>query len=230
MSMTVCLLLIATIALASQSAAQSCPRILDVCLILDASQSTCITDPNYKKGDTTCVNWKAMLNFAQAIVDNMYIGDSLTRVGCVVFATKASRKWNLTRYMDQSSLDTQIQTLEFTAGTTNTSGALDTMMSLVFNSSFGDRPDVPDVAIIVTSSIATDPSSVQAAIDRVQAAGVTTYAIGITSAINQTSLAQLASPPKLINQTYFYVPTYSGLSQIATAVNYQICYSGTTCN
>ena len=89
-----------------------------------------------------------------------------------------------------------IDRLEYISGQTNTSGALDVSRIFVFNTSRGDRPNVKNVAVIITAGIATDSTTVQPAIDRLHAANVTTYVVGVTKAIDEPSMKQLASNPK----------------------------------
>lgn len=100
------------------------------------------------------------------------------------------------RYWERESVMAAIDRLEYIAGQTNTSGALDVSRIFVFNASRGDRPDVTNVAVIITDGRATDPTTVQPAIDRLHAANVTTYVVGVTDAIDEQSLKQLASDPK----------------------------------
>lgn len=72
---------------------------MDLCFLIDTSASICGTDPNYDpSSDTTCDNWKAIIEFVYRSVENMDIGENATRVGIVVFATKAYRRLNLTGY------------------------------------------------------------------------------------------------------------------------------------
>lgn len=68
------------------------------------------------------------------------------------------------------------------------------MMNLVYNPAYGDNSNIQNVAVIITGSNATDPSTVQAAINRVHGAGVITLTIGLTS--DSYSAYQLASDPK----------------------------------
>ena len=101
------------------------------------------------------------------------------------------------RFMNnESALLNAILNVPYTAGETNTAGGLNAMCNLVFNQSFGDRPNVPNVAVIMTDGNATNPSTVQPAIDRAHGLNITTYAIGVTNAIDEKSLKQLASAPQ----------------------------------
>lgn len=76
-----------------------CHRIMDLCFVVDSSASICDTDANFTKGsDTTCGNWKYVIDFIVKFVEAMDISENGTRVALVEFGTKAYMRWNLTRY------------------------------------------------------------------------------------------------------------------------------------
>lgn len=76
-----------------------CHAVMDLCFIVDSSASICDTDPRFEKGvDDTCDNWNAIVTSMYRSVARMDIGENAIRVGLVLFATKAYRRWDLTRY------------------------------------------------------------------------------------------------------------------------------------
>ena len=62
----------------------------------------------------------------------------------------------------------------------------------------GNRPNVSNVAIVITDGKPTDPSTVQAAIDAVHNNGITTLAVGVTNQVDEATLKQLSSPPQQV--------------------------------
>ena len=101
------------------------------------------------------------------------------------------------RYIyDRTELVAAIRRLPYIAGETNTSGALTVMQTRVFNTSPGDRKDVPNVGLIITDGRATNATAVGPAVQYVHDSGTRTYVIGITKEIDEPSLKELASPPK----------------------------------
>ena len=60
----------------------------------------------------------------------------------------------------------------------------------------GDRPNVDNVAIIITDGRPTDPTTVQQAIDAVHESGIKTFAVGVTDEVDEDTLRQLSSEPK----------------------------------
>lgn len=97
---------------------------------------------------------------------------------------------------NKTALLEAIRQLPYIAGETNTSGALAVMRTRVFNAEVGDRPDVPNVGIVISDGRATNTSAVGPEIGRVHGSNITTYAIGVTDQIDESSLQQLASEPK----------------------------------
>lgn len=92
-----------------------------------------------------------------------------------------------------------IDRLEYIAGDSrNTSEALDVSRNFVFNSS--PRGNRPNAAVIIMGGKVTDPTTVEPAIDRLHAANVTTYVIGVKDGRDEQSLKQLASDPKQVNR------------------------------
>ena len=75
-----------------------CHRIIDLCFVVDSSESICDGDGNFTKGsDTPCGNWNLIVDFIVSFVEALDIGEDATRVALVQFATKAYLRWNLLR-------------------------------------------------------------------------------------------------------------------------------------
>lgn len=129
------------------------------------------------------------------------------------------------RYWERESVMAAIDRLEYIAGTTNTSGALDVSRIFVFNTSRGDRPYATNVAVIITDGKATDPTTVQPAIDRLHAANVTTYVIGVTDGIDEQSLKQLASDPKQASSDkYHHWPVKTFISVASSQSRFTVSF------
>lgn len=91
-----------------------------------------------------------------------------------------------------------IDRIEYTAGTTNTSGALDVMNYKAFGR--GARGDAKKAAVFMTDGRSTDPPSVPPAIARAHAANIKICPVGVTKQINEDSLKNMSSEPKLVSQ------------------------------
>jgi len=107
------------------------------------------------------------------------------------------------RYTSKAELIDAIQNLPYPGGTTDTAGGLHMMRTQVFSAD-GDRPFVNNTAIIITDGLPTDPSAVPSEISAVHSQGITTYAIGVTSLVNEQTLQQLSSAPQQVENCFKY--------------------------
>lgn len=91
-----------------------------------------------------------------------------------------------------------ISNLRYPGGTTDTTGGLWMTRTRVFNVA-GDRPFVNNTAIIITDGVPTVMETVAAEMEAVHDAQITTYAVGVTSQVDETTLQLLCSPPQQVN-------------------------------
>ena len=69
---------------------------LDLVFLIDGSGSICDSDPLFYYGyNSTCNNWLYVVQFLDAFVDSLTVGPTETRVGLILFASKADIRWNL---------------------------------------------------------------------------------------------------------------------------------------
>lgn len=105
--------------------------------------------------------------------------------------------------------------------TTNTPEALIQTRLQCFNSATGDRPDIVNLAIIVTDGLPYPDNRREPAIREAAALrnkGVTMIAIGVTDVIDEDFLKEMSSPPQIEDQNYFTAADFGALSQIAANV------------
>ena len=105
--------------------------------------------------------------------------------------------------------------------TTNTPEALIQTRLQCFNAATGDRPDIVNLAIIVTDGLPYPENRREPAIreaDALRNTGVTMVAIGVTDVIDEAFLKEMSSPPQIENQNYFTAADFGALSQIAANV------------
>jgi len=73
---------------------------------------------------------------------------------------------------------------------------LSSLLTTVFTPSSGDRPDVPNTAIILTDGEPTiNTDNLPKAIDDVHKNGINVIVIGITKSVSKDTLEQISSPP-----------------------------------
>ena len=113
----------------------------------------------------------------------------------------------------------------FIGGTTNTSGALREMRLHQFVEANGDRPDVPNVAIVITDGASTeDQNQTIPEAQLAHEAGIQIISVGITDKINVTELEQISSPPQELGKNYFISDDFMSLDvEVKDAVVTETC-------
>ncbi len=96
-----------------------------------------------------------------------------------------------------------------------------------FTSVHGDRPEFPNVAIVIMATHADQGQNdtVSAALAAWNA-GITVYSIGVTSNIDQTEIQSISNSPHQLNISYFVLADPSYLSTISTSL-FNVIFSGT---
>ncbi|CAE1248467.1 unnamed protein product [Acanthosepion pharaonis] len=105
-----------------------------------------------------------------------------------------------------------VKNIPYVYGSTNTYGGLNVMRTQMFTQQNGDRPSVPNIAILLTDGVSninafrTVPEAENARADNIHI-----YAVGIGLA-DTTELSQIASPP--ISDNMFVVDDFQALSSL----------------
>ena len=108
--------------------------------------------------------------------------------------------------------------LAYLGGRTNTAAALDLLCRAVFQTSAGDRPSAPNVAVLVANGESTiDSDRVSTVAAACRDAGVTFVVVAADRTVaNSVELMSIVSPPT--SQNYFNTPSLSALSNITQDV------------
>ena len=77
-------------------------------------------------------------------------------------------------------------------------GGLRLMRTQIFNPS-DDRPDIPNIAIILTDGFPTVASTLDPEIRTVHNSGINTLVVGITNRIDRNTIVTLASSPQKVS-------------------------------
>ena len=117
---------------------KNCP--VDVIFVLDESSSVYGRNFNLSK------------SFLSRLVGRMDVDSGRTRVGLVTFSTNVSHEqaFNLNKYSSTASVQSAISSLTFSTGGTHTAAALRYVREKMLTPAAGDRPDVPNVVIVMT--------------------------------------------------------------------------------
>ena len=186
-----------------------CETPVDLCLVIDSSGS--IRDHNIGNID----NWQLQLDFLASFVRAFTIGPDATRVGAIVFSEEVIFEFSLSQYDNIEAVTEALLGLQYLGQTANTPEALKLARTQCFNMANGDRPDVDNLAIIVTDGLPYPPSRIAPALEEAKAlrnSGAAVISVGITDFIDEVFLKDLSSPPQLTGQNYFIAKDFTALS------------------
>ena len=96
----------------------------------------------------------------------------------------ASLNFYLTNFTDVPALQTAIRNIAYLGGWTNTTGALQMMRTDIFNVANGDRPYVPNVAILITDGIPNrDVDKLPGEVETLRRRGIRVVGVGVTNQV-----------------------------------------------
>lgn len=199
------------------SANTDCSRkVMDLVFILDSSSNVNADSPN---------GWPNILNFVANVVSGLSIGSDRTLVSVVTFSDTAGVRIRLSYTEDQSLLISAVRSLTFLGGDANIFNALTIVRTQVFNESNGDRATVRNVAVLVTtSSSLLNSVAILEEVDQLHAAGIKTFAIGVTPRIDLTQLVNISSPPRLQYHQWWYASNLNAaLDEVLSSLQPELC-------
>ena len=199
---------------------QPCDTKADVCLLVDASSSITFYNPSYD-------NWSLQLEFLSQLVNLFKIGPDDTRVGAVVFSDDAHLEFALDTYTNAISVKNAIMNITYLNQSTNTEEAFIVAREQCFNFANGDRPNIQNLAIIISDG-RPEPFSVSAAVVAAQSlkdrpTAATVLAIGVTDMIDKNFLHDISSPPQIENKNYFATADFKTLGTIRKEIGTATC-------
>ena len=177
--------------------------------VLDASTS--VTAPNFE----------LMKDFVKDFLFIADIDSGNVRVGIIIYSTEDYVQFQLNTYRSKVEIFEAIDNIPYRYGSTNTADALNTMRTEMFTRANGDRPNVPNICIVVTDGVSninsrrTIPEAEQA-----RKQGIHIYAIGI-GLTDTTELDGIASQPASENS--FAVQEFSELRTLRDQVFSAFC-------
>lgn len=167
-------------------------------------------------------NFETMKTFVQNVVSDLPIGSDSVNVGLLKYGFGVHEEFDLNKYQDPTSLKNAINEVDYVGGITNTHKALDYIRTDSFTAPKGDREDAPNIAILITDGKSTDKQKTMEAAERLKAAGVIVFSIGIDKA-DEEELKAIASNPS--SEYVFFVESFSSLDKIKEHISSDICTS-----
>ena len=134
------------------------------------------------------------------------------------------------RYSTEDALVNRMENLKFLDETTNTTYALHLARTQLFGSEDrGDRPNVPNVAIILTDGKPTgDVATAAKAARELRDSGVRIISIGVTREISEELLMNMSSAPRVKDQDYFTSPDFDKLNSLLLGIINSACLAPST--
>jgi len=108
--------------------------------------------------------WTLVISFLNQLVVRLDIDSGSTRVGAVTFSSAVGSFFNLDQYTTVAGVQSGISGLVHQKDGTDTAEALDYVRTNMLISSAGDRPDVPNVVIVMTDGISRNTADTQVCI------------------------------------------------------------------
>ena len=191
--------------------------------VLDASGSIQVDQaPNQRHS-----NWFFMKKFFADVTSNLNVGPNATRIGLIKFSQEAEVVFHMNEYSDVDQLVDRISSISIIGSETNTSGALRLMNDQAFTPQHGDRPDVHNVAIVMTDgqSNVNMSGTVPEAL-RSKNKGVRMFVVGLTKNINANELRAMSSLP--LEEHFFNRSTYSLVQSVVSSLVWNVCQGSCT--
>lgn len=188
--------------------------------IIDGSGS--IRDAN--PADGSYDNWDLLLTFVANVADELPISASGTHVAAVVFSDSGQLLFPLSRYMDNAAVRRAVMNTPYPGRNTNTSGGIYIARTQAFNVRNGDRPEVPNLAIILTDGKSTfDRARTIPYAEELRRDGAQVISIGITNSIDEPELKAMSSLPQQQHINYFTSASFQELEDVMAGLLASAC-------
>ncbi|KAM8914792.1 matrilin-4 isoform 2-T3 [Spinachia spinachia] len=162
--------------------------------------------------------FETMRKFMIDILGTLDIGLNATRVGVVQYSSQVRSEFSLKTHPRLDAMVKGINEIIPLAQGTMTGLAIKYVMNAAFIHEEGDRPKVPNVAVIVTDGRPQDRVSEVAA--EARGKGIEIYAVGVARA-DMASLRAMASPP--FEDHVFLVESFDLIHQFGLQFQDKLC-------
>ena len=199
--------------------------IADIVLILDSSSSVRDTNP----GDNSYDNWNLMLEFAADIVEQLPIGTDEVRLGVIRYADSAENMFFLNTFTTKSTIQSQIRSLGYMGGSSNTADAIETARLDQFTTNRGDRSSAQNIAILVTDGVSSRNEENTIPYARLaQEDDIRIFVVGVSGSVDENELLNVASYPHVLNANYWKVASFPDLTDFVSGVTQYVCLDKTS--
>lgn len=183
--------------------------VADILFILDSSGSVM----NY--------DFTKMITFVKEMVKGFDVGKDKIRVAVSLFAGSTVEKFHLNKHTDKNALLSAIGAIQRISGNTNTADALTRARTITFTAGNGDRPRVPNIAIVITDGNSNNAQTTASAANRLKGTQAVVFSIGVGSNIRQSELQAIATGPGTSH--VFTVTNFATLNTIRKELATKTC-------
>ena len=144
---------------------------------------------------TTPNNWDLLRDFVSAIITRFDPTNTQTRMALVKVSTAVVPIHQFSSAQNTQFILTQLNQAQYTGGETRLIEALQLLRDQTFTAAFGDRPNQPNILIVITDDMPTGTTNAQleAVINSFTAASKPTIIpVGVTNRVDQATLNTLA--------------------------------------
>ncbi|WAQ94075.1 MATN2-like protein, partial [Mya arenaria] len=153
----------------------------DVVFVVDASGSVGLS------------NFDKVKTFLKKTVSHFNIDQKHTRVALIEFSSQVTLMFHLNDFTDITNLMSGIDNMTYSGGGTVTSEAIEIMRGVGF---VGERPMIPDVAVIITDGLSKYPTLTRRQADHAKDEGITMFVVGIGNETDHQEVRYMASDDK----------------------------------
>ena len=184
--------------------------VADIVFLMDSSGSIIFPDPTSKGSPE---NYDYLRGFIANLVNRLDISEDGNHVGLVRFSNTATSIFPLNFYYSPGKMAGVVNNIPFVGGTTNTSGALREALANQFTVENGDRPDAPNIAVLITDGNPNvDEPRTESDAEALRNGGVYLLAIGVTDAVDKSMLSGLTSCPQEEEEAVHFRDTFEMLN------------------
>ena len=153
----------------------------------------------------------------KGVIGEFNVGNSTTHVASVIISSRryVKKMFSLDSYYDKASIDKAIDAQIYPNGATYTGLAIDMVRTEVYTPT-QDRPDVPNVCIIITDGKSSD--GIEGPSDRLRSTGTTIFSVGVGKEFNKEELIKMAG-----DQRRVYTANFNHLQSVITEIKESAC-------
>ncbi|XP_053381097.1 uncharacterized protein LOC128549055 [Mercenaria mercenaria] len=182
---------------------------IDIVFVLDSSNSLSGDDFIHSK------------RFISRVVDAFIISPVMTQVGVVTYSSHAHVEFDLNDHRSKVDVQNAIDNITRRFGSTATDEGIDKALYNVFSPSYGARPDVVKVLVVITDGESDDYLNTKNAADRVHANAIVTFSIGVGNNVVKKELDTIATDPDCTHA--YTVSSFQEIKYMKEKIQKAIC-------